>query len=283
MWGFGGTCLVATAILLTPTAAGAQTIPPFTAPVVDAANVVPDDMQANLDRALNAYQQQTGNQIAVAVINTTGGRSIEEYALDLANQWGVGTALLDNGVVLVIAYDDRTLRIEVGQGLEARLTDASAAYVIDAVIVPLLRQGNIGTAVEQGIAGIIAAIETGPITTDARTLSADTPPVAYEAPDFDDENEVVSDFAGGVAMIFVIVVIGFGVIGAGILKGGSWKTPMSFGSGSNDWWNNNRHDSGFGGSSRRDFGGGSSSSSGGGGFSGGGGGSFGGGGASGKW
>ena len=138
------------ALLLAGPAAAKERFPAFTNPVVDAANVVPDDVQSRLDAALVDYQRRSGNQIAVAVVTTTGSTAIEDYSIDLARAWGVGQKGNDNGVLLLIAYRDRKLRIEVGRGLEGTLTDLDSGRIIRERLVPLLREGRVGDAVVQG-------------------------------------------------------------------------------------------------------------------------------------
>ena len=107
-------------LVLTGTAVAAEDLPKFTQPVVDTANAVAPATEAQVGAELIDYQTRSGNQIAVAVIDSTGGQSIEDYSIDLARSWGVGQKDEDSGILLVIANRDRTLRIEVGRGLEGR-------------------------------------------------------------------------------------------------------------------------------------------------------------------
>ncbi|MDQ4132018.1 MAG: TPM domain-containing protein, partial [Actinomycetota bacterium] len=147
------------ALVLAPGAAHAgERIPRFSAPVVDEAGVVPDGAQQSVDRALIDYQNRTGNQVAVAVVRTTGNQSIEDYGIDLAREWGVGQEGKDNGVVLVIAMEDRRARLEVGRGLEGELTDVESGDIIDERVIPFLREGNVGGAITQGTEAIRQAL-----------------------------------------------------------------------------------------------------------------------------
>src|SRR5204863_1322930 len=98
----------------------AAKFPAFTAPVVDEAGVVPAASEQQLDAALQDYQSRSGNQIAVAVVKNTDGQSLEDYSIDLARRWGVGTKEKDNGVLLLIVWDKHELRIEVGRRLEGQ-------------------------------------------------------------------------------------------------------------------------------------------------------------------
>ena len=237
---------------LLPTVALAQDdFPDFTAPVVDQARVVPDDVEQRVGAGLQDYQRRSGNQVAVAVVRTTGRRSLEDYSIDLAREWGVGTKDKDNGVLLLIAYDDRKLRIEVGRGLEGTLTDLESGRIIRERLVPLLRRGDVGGAVTRGSDAIRQ--ELG----DTQVGRLPPVPAGEEAPD---------EGGGGFPWLFLLAVpvLGLAFLGRGRRRG--WGGPVFYGGG-------------WGGYS----GGGGGFSSGGGGFGGGGGGGFGGGGASGGW
>ncbi len=227
--------------------------PRFTAPVVDDAGVVPDDAERRVDAALRDYQDRSGNQIAVCVIDTTGDAALEDYAIDLAREWGVGTRGDDNGVLLLIAMEDRRLRIEVGRGLEGDLTDIESGRIIREQITPRLAGGDVGAAIEAGTNAIRAAL--------GDTQAA---PVAEPEQTEDDGGR----FPGGEALAVIIPLLLFGVLGGvgrTARRRGWGMAPIFWGGG-------------LGGS-----GGGWGSGGGGGGFGGGGGGDFGGGGASGGW
>lgn len=140
----------------TPLAALAP--PTFSQPLVDAAGVVPDDAERQVIAELTDYQARSGNQIAVAVVDTTGSQSIEDFSIDLARSWGVGQKDKDSGVLVVIATGDRKLRIEVGRGLEGQLTDLQAGRIIRERLVPLLERNDITAAVVQGTRAIRTAL-----------------------------------------------------------------------------------------------------------------------------
>ena len=135
-------------------ARAAATFPPFSQPVVDAAGVVPSATEQQVDAELLNYQTRSGNQIAVAVVKTTGNQSIENYTIDLARFWGVGQKDKDTGILLVIANSDRKVRIEVGRGLEGDLTDLQSGRIIRERLVPLLKRGDVAGAVLQGTRAI---------------------------------------------------------------------------------------------------------------------------------
>lgn len=240
---------------------GATNIPKFTAPVVDAAGAVPDDVEQAVNAALLDYQRRTGNQVAVAVVKDTGRLPIEDYAIDLARAWGVGQEGQDNGVVLVIDVGDRRLRIEVGRGLEGELTDLQSGRIIRERIVPLLRTEDVGGAVAQG--------------TDAIRAELGDPEVGALPPPLNPEPDPNRDAAW--VPLLVLGLFGLGSLGfmSSRRKGGRFG---GWGLGSPIFWGG-----GWGGDGRGGGFGGSSGGFGGGGFGGGGGGGFGGGGASGSW
>ncbi|MBW3669993.1 MAG: TPM domain-containing protein, partial [Actinobacteria bacterium] len=153
------TTVVLMALQSAPVGARAQEdLPRFTAPVVDAANVVPDDVERQVGAALEDYRRRSGNQVAVALVRTIGDRSLEDYSIDLAREWGVGTRGDDNGVLLLIVVEDRHVRIEVGRGVEGDLTDLESGRIIRERLIPLLRAGDFGGAVRQGTDAIRSAL-----------------------------------------------------------------------------------------------------------------------------
>jgi uncharacterized protein len=243
-----------------PDAAVAQELPRFSAPVVDVARAVPDDLEQRLNVALEAYRRQSGNQVAAAVIRTTGNKGLEDYTIDLAREWGVGTRGEDNGVLLLIALDDRKVRIEVGRGVEDELTDIESGRIIDQRIIPLLRAGEVGPAVEQGTGAIRQALGD-------QSVGA-LPAVPVSEPPGGGEDE--PGFGG----LFPLLLLGFGALSLM----GNRRGRRRWGGGFPIIWGGGLG-GGFGGGS----GGGGGGGFGGGGFSGGGRGGFGGGGASGSW
>lgn len=250
--------VVVVALFGSAPALSAQSFPGFNAPVVDAAGVVPPEVEEQVNAALNDYQTRSGNQVAVAVVRTTGNRSIEDYGIDLAREWGVGGKGDDNGVLLLIATEDRKLRIEVGRGLEGTLTDLQSGRIIRERLVPLLRKGDFAGAVSQGTLAIrqeLGDTEAGPLP---------EPP----------QGETGSEGGSPWPLLFVLPVLGLGLLGGGRRRG---RGGFGGGFGPPVFWGGGLGGGGFGGGG---FGGGGG---GGGGFGGGGGGGFGGGGASGGW
>lgn len=126
----------------------------LTGRLVDSADVLDLAAEQLLTQRLAALEAQTSDQIVVVTVPTLGGRTIEQYSLDLADRWGVGNADLDNGVLLVVAPNERKVRIEVGLGLEGLLTDAEAAKIIQ-MMLPAFREAKL----EDGIAIGVDAVD----------------------------------------------------------------------------------------------------------------------------
>lgn len=119
--------------------------------IVDVAGVLNSQTHMRVTKALEDYEERTSNQLVVVIIDTLDGRGIEEYTLNLARTWGIGQKDKDNGIVLLIAVQDRQVRIEVGYGLEDMIPDAVAHKIIRTVIVPALKRNNYDSAVEKAV------------------------------------------------------------------------------------------------------------------------------------
>jgi uncharacterized protein len=149
----------ASAVALPAALAGEPPVP--AAPThfaTDGAGFLSETARLELDGKLRAYQASSGHQVLLWIGRTTGGTAIEDWSARAFAAWGVGRKGLDDGVVLFIMADDRKLRIEVGYGLEDRLTDARAASIIREQIAPRLRQGDRDGAARAGVAAILGAL-----------------------------------------------------------------------------------------------------------------------------
>lgn len=145
-------------------AAQAQDYPPRPdGPVYDGADILSPATEAQLDAELRAYNAQTGRAIIVATVPSLGGASIESYATTLyTDKWGIGGAQRDAGLLLLIARDDRKLRIEVGYGLHGYFGGIMAGRVINDVITPRFKEGNFDAGVTDGVAAILAHLAKSP-------------------------------------------------------------------------------------------------------------------------
>lgn len=260
-------------------------VPPLTGRVTDQTATLGAEQKTALEQTLQALEARKGSQLAVLMIPTTAPETIEQYALRVAEQWKLGRKKVDDGAILVIAKDDRTLRIEVGYGLEGALNDAASKRIISEIITPRFKQGDFNGGITAGIDRIIRVIDGEPLPASKGISTGNTPDISQYVPIIFILALVVGGFlrsligrvpgaiatggatafvawlfagaistalvAGVIALLFTLLSGGMGGHGVGHHRGG-------FGTG------------GFGGGSR------------GGGFGGGGGG-FGGGGASGRW
>ena len=296
------TAFCATASLLVPGIASAQQlvpVPALTSPVTDATGTLTPDQVAALDAKLRAFEQQKGSQVAVLIVRTTEPEAIEQYAIRVAEAWKLGRQKVDDGAILIVALDDRKLRIEVGYGLEGALPDATANRIIDEDIVPQFRRGDYYGGIATGVDRMLRVIEGEPLP----------------EPELRSPSQGVPGLFTLLPFLFIFALVGgsifrrmFGRVGGALATGGlvgflTWLLigilGLSIGAGflafvfallgglggggppagSNGWYSR-RHGSGWG--YPGGWGGGGGFGGGGGGWSGGGGG-FGGGGASGSW
>src|SRR6476646_458562 len=117
--------------------------PALTGRVVDDADVLAPDAKARLAGDLAAHEQATGDQIVVATVRSLQNLSVEEFANRLFRYWQLGEAKNDNGVLFLVAPNERKVRIEVGYGLEGVLTDAAASVVVQSLVLPRFRGGDL--------------------------------------------------------------------------------------------------------------------------------------------
>jgi uncharacterized protein len=144
--------------------ARAQDYPPRPdGPVYDGANILSPETEARLDAQLRAYNKETGRAIIVATVPSLGGASIETYATTLfTDKWGIGGARRDAGLLLLIAPNERKMRIEVGYGLHGYFGGIMAGRIINDVIAPRFREGNFDAGVSEGVAAILAHLAKSP-------------------------------------------------------------------------------------------------------------------------
>lgn len=226
-------------------------LPALTGRVVDRAELLDTQAEARLTSMLAAHEQATGEQVVVVTVPDLGGRSIEEFGLELGRAWGIGQEGEDNGALLIVARDDRKIRIEVGYGLEDRLTDAQSSVIINRVIAPAFQRGDFTAGITEGTQAIITVLGGDALPAELRPVM----PMGQQEP-------------GGFGVLaFFLMLVAIFVLGGGRGGRGGGRRALLLGALLGGM--------GRGGS----FGGGGF---GGGGFGGGGGG-FGGGGASGGW
>ena len=144
--------------------AGAQVpVPPLAGRVTDQTATLTGEQKSALEQTLRSFEARKGSQVAVLIVPTTSPETIEQYALRVAEQWKPGRKNVDDGALLVVAKDDRTLRIEVGYGLEGALTDAASKRIISEIIVPRFRQGDFYGGITAGVDRILRVIDGEPL------------------------------------------------------------------------------------------------------------------------
>jgi uncharacterized protein len=283
---------LAAALLLFIGAAHADVaVPPLKARVTDLTGTLSATQSADLEQRLAAIEARKGSQVAVLMLPSTQPETIEQYAVRVEEAWKLGRKGVDDGVLLIVAKDDRKLRIEVGYGLEGPLPDASAKRIIDEDITPHFRAGDFYAGISAGVDRIIRVIDGEPLPSPAEVRER-----GRGARDLEQYfifgialvfiaggilraifgRFIGSGLLGGAAGVIAWFIAGFGIaIAAGLI---AFIASLIFGSAPVSRYSGGRggYGGGFGG------GGGGGFSGGGGGFSGGGG-SSGGGGASGSW
>ena len=293
------------AILLTAvfSYASEPVFPVLTGPVVDNTGVLNSDQIRLLSAKLISFQKTKGSQIAVCIIPTTSPLTIEDYGIKLAEKWKIGREKEDDGIIIIVAKNDRKMRIEVGYGLEHIITDLLAGRIIDYMMAPEFRKGDFYKGIDAAADSLITFINGG----DIPSISGEAVSTSsIEGVNNETEFNIGTGFIIAAILIFIILIglgktllsllftyipftIGLYLIGAGMLSeaaifGGFSMIPFAFiavmmkfapagtSSGSSGY------SSGYSSSSSSSY----SSSSGSDSYSGGGG-SFGGGGASGDW
>lgn len=151
--------LLATLALLWAATAPAQDFPPLTGRVVDRANILPPAAETQLTQRLAALEASTGRQLVVATLPSLQGYEIEEFGYQLGRAWGIGREGEDDGALLIVAPNERRVRIEVGYGLEGMLTDALTGQIIRREILPRFRQGDLSGGVVAGTNALLAQLQ----------------------------------------------------------------------------------------------------------------------------
>jgi uncharacterized protein len=140
-----------------------QAVPPLTGHVVDTTGTLSAEALAGLEQKLAAFEARKGSQIAVLLVATSAPEAIEEYSLRVAEEWGIGRAQVDDGVLLVVALDDRRMRFEVGYGLEGAVPDALARRIIAETIAPRFYEGDYAGGLDAGLEALIGLIDGEPL------------------------------------------------------------------------------------------------------------------------
>ncbi len=162
--------------LATLECAAQPAVPPLTGRIVDTADVLSPSAEDEIGELLRRHEQDTGNQVALLTVPSLQGLSVEEYALSVARSWALGQEGVDNGVLFLLAIEDRRMRIEVGYGLEGDLPDATAARILRNDVRPHLRAGDYDGGAKAGVGAILSALEGSYTPSDAGEFA---PPVLF--------------------------------------------------------------------------------------------------------
>lgn len=133
-------------------------IPPLLGRVNDYAHMISPPVRQQLEAQLAALEQSDSTQIAILTVTDLQGVTVEEYSMEVAKKWKIGQKKLDNGVIFLVAKENRKMRIEVGYGLEGRLTDILAGRILDREVRPHFKAGNYDEGFIRGVDGIIKAV-----------------------------------------------------------------------------------------------------------------------------
>jgi len=233
-------------------AMAAPNFPALTGRVVDDAHILSEQTRGDLDQKLAALEAKTSRQLVVVTLPSLQGYAISDYGYQLGRAWGIGQAKLNNGVLFIIAPNERKVRIEVGYGLEPILTDALSELIIQQAVLPQFRAGDFNGGVEAGATALIQQLSLDPSQAEAKAAAA--------------RQQLQNRGDSGASPLSILFIILFIAIAFGRIFRGFGFWPLLF-------------LGGLGGGGRG-YGG---YDGGGGGWGGGGGCSFGGGGASGSW
>jgi uncharacterized protein len=155
--------LFAAALLSVAQAQDEVAVPALTGRVVDIAGLLSADQRREMESMLAAFEQRRGAQIVVLTLPTTAPEPIEAFGIRVADAWKVGRKGVDDGVIVIVARDDRTMRLEVGYGLEGVVPDAVAKRLIDNYFVPRFAQGDWYGGISSGVAALTKLIEGEPL------------------------------------------------------------------------------------------------------------------------
>ncbi|AQH05226.1 hypothetical protein A9R05_39635 (plasmid) [Burkholderia sp. KK1] len=143
-------------------------IPSLTARVTDETETLTSEQRSALEQTLKDFEARKGTQISVLIVPTTQPETIEQYSMRVVEQWKLGRQKVDDGALLIVAKNDRSLRIEVGYGLEGALNDATSSRIIREVIVPRFRQDDFYGGIAAGVDSVILVANGEPLPTPAR-------------------------------------------------------------------------------------------------------------------
>ena len=206
-------CGLALLLVAAPLAlAAAPQFPALSGRVVDDAKLLSAQARRDLSDKLERHERDTGEQVVVVTVPSLQGYAIEEFGYQLGRAWGIGEKRRDNGAILLVAPKERAVRIEVGYGLEGRLTDAASRGIIERYILPAFRQGDMERGIIAGADAILTLLRGG------------VAPAVEEAPA---SGQDVGDLSSLVFLVLIILFFGlrFGFFG---MAGGAYLASSMF-------------------------------------------------------
>ena len=171
-------------------------VPPLTGRVTDLTGTLSGAAVNGLEAKLTAFEAQKGSQIAVLIVPSTQPEDIEQYGIRVAEQWKLGRQGVDDGAILLVAKNDRRVRIEVGRGLEGAVPDAIANRIITEAITPRFKLGDYDGGVQAGVERLLAAVNGEPL------------------PEPDRKWERHSSMGSLLPLLLIVVVVGSGILRA---------------------------------------------------------------------
>ncbi|MBB4372880.1 uncharacterized protein GGD63_005692 [Bradyrhizobium sp. cir1] len=163
--------LVALLLSLAFPAVADVAVPQLTGRVVDQTGTLSSGDIATLSQKLRDFETRKGSQIAVLIVPTTQPETIEQFSIRVAEAWKIGRRKIDDGAILIVAKNDRHLRIEVGYGLEGALTDVTSRRIIDEIITPKFRSGDFAGGIADGVERMMRVIDGEPLPVPSPTVN----------------------------------------------------------------------------------------------------------------
>ncbi|MCD6117944.1 YgcG family protein [bacterium] len=182
-------------------------VPYLTGRVTDNAQILSQETCRLLTESLKDHENRTGNQIAVLTVPSLNGENIEDYAVKVFDEWKLGQKGKDNGLLIIIAPNDRRMRIEVGYGLEGTLTDGTAGQIIHTIMTPKFRNGDYNGGVTAGVKAVMAVLEegqlpsAGPRTEKTNSFNVEEPVMSIK------QRILMGAFVFGIIGIFTVIGI----------------------------------------------------------------------------
>lgn len=168
--------------LWSPLSAAQMAVPPLTGHVIDQTGTLTAEQKATLEQTLTALEARKGSQLAVLMVASSAPEEIEQYALRVAEQWKLGRKKVDDGAILVIAKNDRAMRIEVGYGLEGALNDLTSKRIISETILPRFKDQDFYSGITAGVEQVIRVVDGEPLPAPASPSSQGIGDVQQYAP-----------------------------------------------------------------------------------------------------